>query len=56
MYFNERLAFLNVNIFYQLFKNRATYSEIDNVRQQLIKEQLIYILKTTFSKLHWAPP
>jgi len=53
-YFNERLAFLNVNIFYQLFKNRATFLEIEIVKNQLIESELFYVNHEVYQrKKNW---
>ena len=48
------VCFLNVNIFYQLFKNRATYLEIEIVKNQLIESQLFYVNHEVYQrKKNW---
>lgn len=49
-YFKERLGFLNVNIFYQLFKNKATYKEMKKIKQNLIKQNLFYVDHYVFDR------
>jgi hypothetical protein len=49
-YFKERLGFLNVNVFYQLFKNKATYKEMKKIKQNLIKQDLFYVDHYVFDR------
>lgn len=42
-YFKERIGFIVATLFYQLLKNKATYREIKNIRQELIEKKLFYI-------------
>ncbi|MEN3324125.1 glycosyltransferase family 2 protein [Mariniflexile soesokkakense] len=42
-YFNTRLSFLNVTIFYQLFKNKNSYKTVLRVKSQLKEQHLFYI-------------
>ncbi len=53
-YFNERLVFLNVNIFFQLCRNMHTYDEIKNVKLKLINDRLFFISHTVYQrKKNW---
>jgi glycosyltransferase involved in cell wall biosynthesis len=47
-YFKERLGFVIVNLFYQLFKNKATYNHMKKVKQSLIKQDLFYVSHSVF--------
>lgn len=49
-YFEERLAFVVVNVFYQLFKNKFTYKEMKKVKQNLIQQDLFYVNHYVFQK------
>lgn len=53
-FFNERLTFLNLNIFYQLFKNKASFEEMSNMKKQLLQENLFYINHSIYDiKKNW---
>ncbi|MBP6754988.1 MAG: glycosyltransferase family 2 protein [Bacteroidia bacterium] len=53
-FFNERLAFVNLNIFYQLFKNNASFEEMSNMKKRLIQENLFYVNHTIYDiKKNW---
>lgn len=49
-YFETRLSFININIFYQLFKNGNSYSKIKAIKEQLEKEQLFYVKRPVYDK------
>ncbi|MFD1613944.1 glycosyltransferase family 2 protein [Gelatiniphilus marinus] len=42
-YFNYRLCFINVTIFYQLLKNKKSYKAFINLKEQLKKENLFHV-------------
>lgn len=42
-YFNYRLCFINVTIFYQLLKNKKSFKDIIKVKKELKKENLFYV-------------
>lgn len=42
-YFGTRLSFINVTIFYQLFKNKMPYKDILKVKEQLKDQNLFHI-------------
>lgn len=45
-YFETRLSFLNITIFYQLFKHKKSYAKIKEVKDLLIEEKLFFINKS----------
>lgn len=49
-YFKERLGFIVITLFYQLFKNNATYREILKLKLKLIDQELFYIHHPVFQK------
>ena len=49
-FFKERLGFVIVNIFYQLFKNKASYKEMKKIKQDLIKQDLFYVDHYVFDR------
>ncbi|WP_299554770.1 glycosyltransferase family 2 protein [Seonamhaeicola sp.] len=42
-FFRERLTMVNINAFYQMFKNNYSYDEINNYRKKLKSKDLFYI-------------
>lgn len=49
-YFKTRMSFINITIFYQLFKNKATYQKIKTIKTRLKKENLFCIKKSVSEK------
>ncbi len=49
-YFDQKLSFLTTTLFYQLFKNKAKYSEYLDLKKQLQKENLFFVKNTIFDK------
>jgi glycosyltransferase involved in cell wall biosynthesis len=42
-YFNQRLSFLTVTLFYQLLKNKGTFREFQNLKKQLIQDNIFFV-------------
>lgn len=42
-YFSERLSYITTTLFYQLFKNKATYHEVQSLKKKLQEKELFYI-------------
>lgn len=42
-FFKERLGFIVATVFYQLFKNKADFSEVENLGKTLREQQLMYV-------------
>jgi hypothetical protein len=49
-YFKERLGFIVATLFFQLFKNKATFCEIKMIKQQLIDQELFFVDHSVFQK------
>lgn len=49
-YFEERLGFIVVNVFYQLFKSKATFNTIKETKRSLKEQNLFYINHKVFQK------
>lgn len=50
LFFQQRLAFLNATLFYQLIKNKAAYSEFLNLKSELQKQEIFVTNCTIFDK------
>lgn len=48
-YFGTRFSYINVTIFYQLFKNNSSYQKVLEVKKQL-KDQLLFHIKDSVSE------
>lgn len=49
-FFNQRLSYLTTTLFYQLLKNKATYSEFVHLRKKMIEEKLFFTTYTILDK------
>lgn len=42
-YYSERLSYITTTLFYQLFKNKASYPEVLSLKKKLLDKELLYI-------------